>query len=350
MSVLSLLPIASRLRARIFGNAAIDSQASEIIEISPSVQRKSPAAICLPNELQRIQGWVQGSSLELQLNRVTGGVKEHGATVGYRLRNATIAGGSLYFRGGYDVLRPKQSRVLVLGRPERIAEAQLCTTFVAERFFGHWLRDALMLEELASLRGYLPVRLRRGSWLHEEAYRNLLGLPGHSVDFAQIAHLWVIDDRGLNDSWLSRFESLRERTRRTAAVSGPSRVMLCRGVMGERRELTNAAEVESELQANGFVVATPELESVAQLINLLAHAKIVVVVEGSAHNHAFMAMPRGSALITIQPSNRFNAIGKTFADAIGVRWAFTVAEKSRGGYYMPLDRLLRTIESVGCHL
>ena len=43
---------------------------------------------------------------------------------------------------------------------------------------------------------------------------------------------------------------------------------------------------------------------------------------------------------------RFNAIGKTRADAIGINWAYVVADPRPDGFHLSSDRLLRTIDEV----
>jgi hypothetical protein len=113
---------------------------------------------------------------------------------------------------------------------------QLCSNYVIERYFGHWATDGLVLELLAAQRSVPGLKLAGTPWMHEPGYRELCGLPVTRSDNAWIERLWVIDDRGINDGWISRIEELRRRVRSVVAPNGPKRVMLTRGTLGAKRE------------------------------------------------------------------------------------------------------------------
>ena len=102
----------------------------------------------------------------------------------------------------------------------------------------------------------------------------------------------------------------------------------------------------TELCRLGFEIVSPEAEAPRRIVEKLAEAEIAILVEGSAQNHCLLAMPPGATLLTIQPPTRFNALSKTFADAIGLRWGFVVAGPDPEGFRLPVDRLLRTIDEV----
>jgi hypothetical protein len=69
-------------------------------------------------------------------------------------------------------------------------------------------------------------------------------------------------------------------------------------------------------------------------------------VEGSVQNHCLLAMPTGSTLLAIQPPKRFNAFSKTFADLLGINWAYVVAEPDENGFRLSVKRLLETLDVV----
>ena len=188
--------------------------------------------------------------------------------------------------------------------------------------------------------------IARSLWLHEADYRSLCGLQIVRSRTAHIKHLWVIDDRGINDAWVSRLEEVRCRIRKASSGSGPERVMLTRGKLGATRNLVNSEEVTGALQRLGFEIVSPEMETSANLVRKLADAKLVIAVEGSGANHCWLSMPPKSSFIAIQPPTRFNAHGKMRADAAGIRWAFVVADPHAEGFALPVDRLLRTIDEV----
>jgi hypothetical protein len=223
---------------------------------------------------------------------------------------------------------------------------QLCSNYVIERYFGHWATDGLVLELLAAQRSISGLKIAGAPWMHEPGYRELCGLQVTRSDNAWIDRLWVIDDRGINDSWISRIEELRRRVRSVAAPNGPKRVMLTRGTLGAKRELVNSPEVEAALIRLGFDIVDPELETARSIAEKLCGVEIAITVEGSAQSHCWLAMPRQSSFVAIQPPTQFNLWPKMNADAIGINFAFVVADPHPEGFCLPTDRLLRIIDEV----
>ena len=282
----------------------------------------------------------------MELERLAVGNRHHAPTVAYRIDGAVLAGGTLYFGGGYEVIRNSSKRPIFNRRRDCFAEMQLCTNYVIERYFGHWATDGLILELLAAQRSVAGLKPAGTPWVHESGYREMCGLHVARSDNAWVDRLWVIDDRGINDGWISRMEELRRRVRSAVLPTGPKRVMLTRGTLGVKRDLVNSPEVEEALSRLGFVVVHPELETARGLAEKLCGAEIAIAVEGSHQNHCWLAMPRQSSFVAIQPPTRFNAHGKMRADAIGINFAFVVADPHPDGFYLPTDRLLRTIDEV----
>jgi hypothetical protein len=202
------------------------------------------------------------------------------------------------------------------------------------------------LELLATQRSMPGLKLSGEPWLHERGYRELCGLEAARSRHARVDRLWVIDDRGINDGRIARLEELRRRVRSAATPNRTKRVMLKRGNCGSRRTLVNKDEVCSALMHQGFEIVSPEEETARSVVEKLANAEIAICVEGSVQNHCLLAMPAGSTLLTIQPPDRFNAISKTFADAIGMHWGFVVAEPDPNGFRLPTDHLFRTIDEL----
>jgi capsular polysaccharide biosynthesis protein len=141
-------------------------------------------------------------------------------------------------------------------------------------------------------------------------------------------------------------EELRRRVRSAAAPNGPKRVMLTRGTLGAKRNLVNSSEVQEALVHIGFEIVNPEMETAQGIVEKLCGVEIAVTVEGSAQNHCWLAMPRQSSFVAIQPPTRFNLWSKMNADAIGINFAFVVADPHPEGFCLPTDRLLRTIDEV----
>jgi hypothetical protein len=223
---------------------------------------------------------------------------------------------------------------------------QLCSNYVIERYFGHWTSDGLVLELLAAQRSVPGLKTAGTPWLHEPGYRELCGLAVTRSGNAWVDRLWVIDDRGINDGWISRLEELRRRVRSVAAPNGPKRVMLTRGSLGVKRNLVNSSVVQEALVHIGFDIVNPELETARSMAEKLRGVEIAIAVEGSVQNHCWLSMPRQSTFVAIEPPTRFNTWCKMIADSIGINFAFVVADNHPEGFCLPTDRLLRTIDEV----
>ena len=340
-----LLPVIARLRSRYLGNLPISDSASEIVELSPAIEREQPGAISLPSEFDRVLALQEETTVETELDRLRSGKRRHGATVAYRLDRATIAQGTLYFKGGHNVIR-RGSVALLPRQQDCFAEMQLCTNNVVERYFGHWLIEGLALELLAKQMSVQGLVLGRKPWMHEAGYRELCGIESVHTDNAFVDRLWIVDDRGLNASWISRVRELRRRVREGASPTSAKRVFVTRGVRGSPRNLVNSDELQQVLNNMGFSIVNPESESAQGLASAISSAELVILVEGSHQSHCIQALPVGSTLITIQPPTRFNANSKDRADASGLNWAFVVADPHPEGFHLPIDRLMRTIDEV----
>jgi hypothetical protein len=344
MSMNSMLPITARVFSKLFANADVFDRASETIELEPAVDRDQNAAISLPDEFDRVSAIIESSTLDLELARLRRGSRRHAATIAYRLDHAVLAEGSLYFNGGYKVLRAG-SKALLPRRREHFQEMALCTDYVIERYFGHWLIDGLALEVLADQMSLRSLILTRKPWLHEQDYRQMSGLEANQTNHAVIERLWVVDDRGINNSRISRFKKLRERIRPAGSQTG-KRIWLGRGKLGAARNLVNSTELCEVLQRLGFEMIEAEHESAGNIVKKLASAEIVITIEGSAQSHCSYALPTGSTLLIIQPPARFNASSKDRADAVGFNWAYVVADPRPNGFHLPVDRLMRTLEEI----
>jgi hypothetical protein len=345
-SVKRFLPVTARLRARLLGNSSVFACASEIVELAPACERMQPSAICLPDEFDRVQAVEEANTVPMDLDRLGEGSRRHGPTVAYRIDGAVLAQGTLYCGSGYQVIRSGSKRLRLNRNQDHLAEMQLCSNYVIERYFGHWMADGLALELLAAQRSITGLKLAGNPWLHEPGYRELFDLQVTRSDNARVDRLWVIDDRGINHGWISRFEELRRRVQSVAVANHAKRVMLTRGTLGSERNLVNSSEVQEALVRLGFDIVHPELESARSITERLRGAEIVITVEGSAQGHCWLSMQRRSSFVAIQPPTRFNALGKVRADAAGINYGYVVADPHAKGFRLPVDRLMRTIDEV----
>ena len=277
-----VLPLTARVRAKALGKSPLSARASDVVEISPAENRSQPAAIALPGEFDRVLSVQEDTSIAAELDRLRPRERLHAATIAYRLDDVVFGDGTLYYGRGYDVIRSRTGRLLLPHNAEVLTELQLCTNYVIDRYFGHWLIDGLCLELLAEQRSLPALTTARTPWLHEPGYREISGLNTLRSRNARVERLWVIDDRGINHSWISRIEQLRDRSAFGAIAKWRLSVScLPRGVLGTKRNLVNSIEVHEALMRLGFDIINPENEEVHCIVEKLSTAEIAIAVEGS---------------------------------------------------------------------
>jgi hypothetical protein len=341
---MNFLPVISRIRSRLRRPLPLRKIAAEVRELEPASSLECRPPVSLPGELDRVVDFLGGA--ENQVPRLLATVREEGPTLSYRFRNAMLADFTVYCGNRYEVYSPSTKRPVLTGSPEKFGEAELCTTNCAQTYFGHFLREALPLEILAQQRGMPALTFRRQPWLHEPGYRSLVELEPVETSYAEVTNLWITDERALNEGWKTRFQTLRRTLRAKFTPARDTHVYLQRGTMGTARNLLNEDEIAGKLEFIGFRVIAPETMSAEEIANVLVGAKVIVCVEGSVQQHAFIAMPEGATLVSIQPPARFNSIAKLLSDAVEARFAYVVAEPAVGGFTLEPDRLLRTIDLI----
>jgi capsular polysaccharide biosynthesis protein len=284
----------------------------------------------------------------VEVGRIAGGnERREGATIAYRLENATVAHGVVYAGGASRIHRTDGPRFLLSGQAARREAGLIASSRTGELFFGDWLVEAFSLALVAETMSVPAIGFERREWPHEAGYRALFSLAIDPVRHVRFDTLWIVDDRGINDGRGARFRELRRRLRAsTTSAQAGERVYLARGTTGQARTMTNQDDVEAQLAARGFAIVHPERETPRSLAAKLVDARIVVVMEGSAQTHALLAMADGGAVIVLQPPNRFTAPGKDMADMAGLRYGFIVGDPAGDGFSIDPQRLDETIALV----
>ena len=342
-----MLPLLARICGRVKLLRLID-RAAYSAELAPPVIIDRPAALALPGEFERAIGFYE--TREMEWRRVAGGQRREGATCAYRLDRALVAEGAVYKGLAAEFYRRDGPKLLLSGPVERRPTGLLVTNQVIETYFGDWLLQSFTAALLAERIGVPPVRLARPPWQHEAGYCELLGIVPEPIVRTRFDHLWIVDDRGMNDDRAARFKLLRDRLRSVAAGKpSTGRVLIARGQSGKGRGLINDRAVVDLLAKRGFEVITPETMLPAAIVAALAKANVVVTIEGSAQNHALLACPAGATLVILQPPRRFTAPGKDWGDLVGLRYAFVVGEPTNSAnddFEIDLARLTALLDMV----
>lgn len=341
----SFAPIVSALRP----NRPIAPAKSTVI--CPAETRIEQSAIYLPGEPDRILGCDQFTTIEQQKTKILGGPSVHAATIEHQLNDVLFADGTLYHGVGRLSFRRGRRRAIIAGDIPAVEHGALVSSWVAEKFFGHWMRDSLLTERLASMLDRTAVAPPRTPWTHEPGYRQLTGLQVLQPQALIARKMSVFQDFGLNSHVIERLGWIRNQIRRAMLdEKAPRFVYVRRKAGGGGRTMIGEEDFCQELEKLGFVSVEPEEANVPQIVNTIGNADLVITVEGSHQNHALMAMKPGATLLTIEPPQRFNALIKPYMNAMGIHWAFMVADPTENAFRVPMDRLQRTMDLIDSEL
>ncbi len=341
----SLQPITSRIAQR-FAGRGFDRDA-ETVEIDPAGRVARAPALFLPDELDRVAGHHPGVSAHDDLERLLHTDRVEPATTARIVRDVTIADGTLMRRAGIEVLRDGPKRKVLRGSMPVITEAMLCTDWVIERYFGHWVADGWSREQLAIDRGLVPGVFDPALFAHGAQYRPLLDLPAVSLADTRVRRLWLVDDRGYNPARMERFRRVRARLRRAVSGGGPQRVFIRRGGRAAGRHLLNEVDVIDTLATRGFTIIAPEEMTAQAVATALRDTRLVIGVEGSALSHANAILGDGACVFAIQSPTSFNSVHRLATADAGLRFAFSVGDAREGeAFTMPIERLSRAIDMV----
>jgi hypothetical protein len=215
-------------------------------------------------------------------------------------------------------------------------------TRTSHEYFGHWLRDAWATALLADQRDTLFLDERPDAGQYASAF----SLPTKAVGAAFVSTIRIYADPWLGNLRRQRYEILRERARnwfRPAELT-PRPVYLRRGSTGQRREISNEAELCERLSAEGFEIVDVVSCDFAERFGKLANAPLVVSVEGSHLNHAHFAMKSDSAVLALVPAARPSSMHRVVSHAMGMRFGCVVLESEGSASVVDTDEVMRTLD------
>jgi Glycosyltransferase 61 len=337
----------NRFVAKILGKP-MDLNRYEALELCPIEMHTVAPAVYLPAHLQRVLGAHSLSSLELEHQRLTKTSATHGATTLYQIGKACL------FRGGvWTKKREYASRLL---RDDdaiycvEMEKAVLTDSDIANKYFGHWLQDAVP----ASLIGTneMPaISFRKPHYPHAQGYHDLFGLELIYANSGHVKDLYLINDAAQNSYKVKRYQLLRDRMQQAlnpidCAYKG---VFIARGVSGAARTLINEQEVIDHLLKHGFNVVYPEKMTVADLMQKLWNAPLVITVEGSAQNHANYPIALIGSYLILQSPYLVNHVQKGICDAMNRPYGFYVCHPTQNPdefYVDSMDDLDKVIDGL----
>ena len=141
-----LLPIefyAFRRNARraILGPGTLELTAFDRETLCAAERVEALPAVYLPEQLEKITGAPPESTRELEIELATCRTVTHAATIAYHIRDAVLIDGQIYAKELKFPLRDSGFIASGPAGPAYFKKAALASSFLGNRYFGHWLRD-----------------------------------------------------------------------------------------------------------------------------------------------------------------------------------------------------------------
>jgi len=323
----------------------------EAIEVHPEEVGDALPAIYLPTQLARVRQTQEETNPEQEAQRIRGGAVRHAATMAYRFDSGLMIDGVVYAGGSRQQQVYERESLLPRLVVPTIAEGALPSSVTGNRYFGHFVSDDACAAILAADFG--PVYFAKGKKgdasisEHSLRYLELYKVPYNSVRSARLGKVWLFQDHGMNGHKRKRLQEMRSFVRAMPSIRSGHGVYIRRRGAGQVRHPANEVALEKQLAGHGFEIIDVTTNSVDNIVERTRNASVVVGVEGSALVHGIMSMANNALLLCLQPPNRFNNVLKAHADALGIRYAFTVGEEQGSQYSISADDVMRTIDLAG---
>jgi len=329
------------------GNPQTISARTEIL--CPEETEEIPAPIYLPGQLDRLteysgpERWTNATT-KAEIASATAAIVNYAPTIAYHIENAILFDGSIYARHYRCPISEKSLFNSRRNKSRHLKIAGLASSYLGTKFFGHWLTDDCVLQLMAETVG-TPLVVRGSEFPDEAKYQDYFGQIRPPTDRAWIDHLLVYQDFSPNSHKRKRIKVLRDCvSARFPRIGRETYVYLRRGKTGARRFIENENEIIKALSRRGFKILDIGSDSLEYVLETLVDAKITISIEGSHYAHCIFAMPKNSALLVLQPCDRFSSSEHSLTAAVDMRSGFVIGTKAIGGYHFPVDDILHTTD------
>jgi hypothetical protein len=330
----------------------LESVAVKTWEIAPGDTSITPPAFFLPNQLERITGWLFAS--EHPRRTLEGGITtDHGATRGFLLKDVWLIDGAFYKDSAHSWMSPRSSWLPRIHIDNEIDRGAVYCTAGGNKWFGSWLMDDCVTYPLACAEG-VPVTTKKEVNRHASAqtfiahtpgYENWLGMKPAHVNNTFFRELVIFGDLNNNRNKHLRYRALSDQLLSHVNVSAHPGVFILRGGSGDPRLLQNEAELAEYLRdRRGFRILDPMKTEVPAIVAACAGARTVVGVEGSQLIHGIVLLQPGCSILTLQPPDRFVSAYKHVADREHQQFGFVVGQARGKGFYIDPVEIERTLD------
>jgi len=359
---LRLRPFANRARRALLGRRALEDAAVERETLQAAETEALPPPLALPDASARATAGCPGhSTLAEERHRAEITQVVHDAVVRYVLEDALVHPGGIEVPGAARLFAPADAAAL-RAPIARLPCAAYAATGATQRYFGHWLRDGCTTALLARDGEALLLDMR-SDWPDVPAYLGALGLAPAPGALFRVGRLAVFDDHGQGALKRARYAELRRRVAEAWPGSGTdpaartgtgrettrdaARVFFRRGASGQPRGIANEEALVAFLKGRGFEVVDLAGARADALVRRFRAADLVLSVDGSHVNHAYLGLRPGAALLTLIPADRFTMVHRFCAHAFGLRYGYAVMARAGAGWAVDLDRLAALLDRVG---
>ncbi|MEO7336124.1 MAG: glycosyltransferase family 61 protein [Caldimonas sp.] len=316
--------------------------------VEPASTTQNRPAIFDMSALPRVTGVAPDSTYEFQLERLTRAVTHHPPTYAYQLVDVVMAQGNFFkWNMVYPIVGGRMPAVGAVDSPE-IAAGVLATTYLGNKFFGHWLIDDVPLSKACAGMGTLYGHVGTDNVLsaHQQEYSRLLDYRVDHLHDAFFRELVILDQRHETASKAANYRWMRDAIRAGRKPRTNPGVMILRRASGIQRVLLNEDEIAEVLASRGFTIVDPMVRSVAEVIDDCLDARVVIGVEGSALAHGFFSMDPSGTLFTLQPTFKFDHFWRDRCDCVGTRYAVLLGDAAEGGFRIDPHELLGMLDAL----
>jgi hypothetical protein len=322
----------------------LESIAAETWEIAPGNTSMAPPAFFLPNQLERVTGWMFYPHEHPRQTMEGGRAVVHGPSRGFLLKDVWLLDGALYKSDAHSWLAPRSSWLPTIRVDQEIDRGAMYCTAGGNKYFGSWVTDDCVAYPLACAEG-VPVTTSKTGYVHSPAYENWFGMKPTRLHNALFRELVIFDDLSQNQHRHFRFRAMTEKLLSHVNAAPHPGVFILRGGTGEQRILHNELEIAERLErTRGFRILDPSTTDVPTIVNACAGAKIVAGVEGSQLIHGILVLEPGGSVLTLQPPNRFVCSFKYHTDRDEQNFGFVVGHAEGKGFRIDVEEVERTLD------
>lgn len=322
----------------------------EIIEKERLLEGAVP--IHLKDDMDKVRKAPFGISLEQEFKEFHATNYKSGPFYHYQIDNLFLIKNRIYFDNYEYRLNPREKAVRIFDSKDidLFENAAFSSMRISTVFFGHWLREELMLIDY--LQGKNNIVSSSPSTHQKREITDLFNLKCHLTSYSYIKTADMYEGWQHSNIYFDILRKYKDKISSFSEIHKASRqriVYLQRGNSATNRVLENENKM-LELLSIDFDVLSFVAEStpIKELYAAIYSADIILSIEGSQMAHAIIAGKPGSTLLCIQPPYRFYNPFKKYCSDAGIRYAVFVADKgvTEESFNVNFERFKKLLELI----